>query len=68
MHSPQKVYNKLKSLDQMDVASGAQYRQLAQDILADPQVSLKWREAIAERLNQANRFLAKRNVETGDSY
>jgi hypothetical protein len=68
MHSPQKVYNKLKSLEQMDVTSGALYRQLAQEILADPKVSLKWREAIAERLNQANRFLAKRNVETGDSY
>ncbi|WNZ24548.1 hypothetical protein HJG54_17940 [Leptolyngbya sp. NK1-12] len=68
MHSPQTVYNKLKSLEQMDIASGALYRQLAQEILADPKVSLSWRQAIAERLSQANWFLAKRNVESGDSY
>jgi hypothetical protein len=68
MVSPEKVYDELKLLDQADIASGALYRQHAQEILADPKVSLSWRQAIAERLNQANRLLAILTVETGDSY
>lgn len=68
MVSPRKVYDELKFLEQADIASSAVYRQHAQEILADPEVSLSLRQAIAERLNQANRLLAMLTVETGDSY
>lgn len=66
--SPQTVYDNLNLLEQVDKVSSAQYRQMAQDILADPEVSLQWREAIAERLNQANRQLGLQTAGDGDSY
>ncbi|ABW31284.1 MULTISPECIES: hypothetical protein [Acaryochloris] len=66
--SPQTVYDNLNLLEQVDKVSSAQYRQMAQDILADPEVSLQWREAIAERLNQANRQLGLQTANDGDSY
>lgn len=66
--SPQTVYDNLNLLEQVDKVSSAQYRQMAQDILADPEVSLQWREAIAERLNQANRQLGLQTTSDGDSY
>lgn len=66
--SPQTVYDNLTLLEQVDKVSSAQYRQMAQDILADPEVSLQWREAIAERLNQANRQLGLQTANDGDSY
>jgi hypothetical protein len=36
--------------------------------LADSTVSLKWRRAIADRLNQANHDLALHTVGSEDSY
>lgn len=66
--SPQNVYDNLNLLEQVDKVSSARYRQMAQDILADPEVSLQWREAIAERLNQANRQLGLQTASDGDSY
>ncbi|MGR3277661.1 hypothetical protein HRE53_25155 [Acaryochloris sp. 'Moss Beach'] len=66
--SPQTVYDNLNLLEQVDKVSSARYRQMAQDILADPEVSLQWREAIAERLNQANRQLGLQTASDGDSY
>lgn len=68
MNSPQVVYNHLKQLEQSDVVRSAVYRQLAQEILADSRVSLSWRQAIADRLIQANHLLALGTVETEDSY
>jgi len=66
--SPQTVYDNLNLLEQVDKVRSAQYRQMAQDILADPEVSLQWREAIAERLNQANRQLGLQTATDNDSY
>ncbi|GAB4382089.1 MAG: hypothetical protein Kow00121_41770 [Elainellaceae cyanobacterium] len=66
--SPQIVYENLNLLEQVDVDKSAFYRQLAQEILADPKISLLWRQAIAERLNQANHSLAMLTVGSNDSY
>jgi hypothetical protein len=66
--SPQAVYDNLNLLEQVDNVRSACYRQMAQDVLADPQVSLQWREAIAERLNQANRQLGLQTASENDSY
>lgn len=66
--SPQTVYNNLKLLERVDAASSALYRQLAQEILADPEVSLVWRQAIADRLNQANNLLGRLAICNEDSY
>lgn len=66
--SPQSVYDNLSLLEQVDVATSALYRQLAQDVLANPDVSLTWRQAIADRLNQANHLLAMVTVGNDDSY
>ncbi len=68
MLSPQTVYENLNSLERVDVAKSAFYRQLAQEILADTQVSLSWRQAIADRLNQANHLLAMVTAGGDDSY
>jgi hypothetical protein len=56
--SPQSAYENLKLLEQVDVVTSAVYREQAQEILADPEVSPSWREAIADRLNHANHQLA----------
>jgi hypothetical protein len=66
--SPQTIYDNLSLLEQEDVVNSAMYRQLAQDVLANPDVSLSWRQAISERLNQANRLLAMLTVGKDDSY
>lgn len=66
--SPQSVYENLDLLEQVDVSQSADYREQAQEILADPEVSMTWRQAIADRLRQANLLLAKRTVMGGDSY
>lgn len=66
--SPQMVYDNLNLLEQGDIVKSAVYRQLAQEVLADPQVSLSWRQAIADRLYQANHLLAMVTVGKDDSY
>ncbi len=66
--SPQTVYDNLNLLEQVDKVRSARYREMAQEILADPDVSLQWREAIAERLNQANRQLGLQTASENDSY
>lgn len=68
MISLQTVYDNLNLLEHVDVLESALYRQRAQDILADPDISLSWRQAIAERLHQANRLLAMFTVGQDDSY
>jgi hypothetical protein len=69
MHiSPQTVYDNLTLLEQVDTTRSAFYRELAQAILADSDVCLAWREAIADRLNQANNRLAVMTVGGNDSY
>ncbi len=66
--SPQTAYDNLRLLDHVDVITSAFYRQMAQEVLADPKVSLNWRQAIADRLNRANHLLEMRTVENDDSY
>jgi hypothetical protein len=66
--SPKTVYHNLRLLDRVDIATSAFYRQLAQEVLADSEVSLVWRQAIANRLNRANRDLALLTVGSEESY
>jgi len=66
--SPQTAYKHIDELESVDTTTGATYRQEAQDVLADPAVSLNLREAIADRLNQANHVLEMQTVVSDDSY
>ena len=64
----QKLYEDLATIGQMDISAGAQCRQKAQEVLANPKISLNWRDAIAERLHEANHTLAIKTVTGDDSY
>jgi hypothetical protein len=68
--SPQTLYASLSLLDEhgIDTDVSALVRQLAQGVLANPSISLQWRQAIADRLHQANRCLQLRTLEDCDSY
>lgn len=66
--SPRSVYHNLRLLEHVNAVTSALYRQLAQEILADPKVSLVWRQAIADRLNRANHQLEMKTVNANDSY
>ncbi len=64
--SPQTTYDCLNDLDHdRNEAKNAFYRQLALDVLADTEISLDWRQAIADRLNAANTLLGM--IEVGDN-
>lgn len=62
------VYENLNHLDQVDLTTSAVYREMAQDVLADSEVNCDVREAIADRLNQANQQLINTTVSKTDSY
>jgi hypothetical protein len=64
----QKLYEDLSNIDMMDALQGAQCREQAQQVLANPKISLNWRDAIAERLHEANHTLAIKTVTGDDSY
>jgi hypothetical protein len=64
----QKLYEDLGNIDTMDTVQGAQCREKAQQVLANPKISLNWRDAIAERLHEANHTLAIKTVTGDDSY
>ncbi|WP_181016168.1 hypothetical protein [Pseudanabaena sp. BC1403] len=66
--SPETVYENLNQLDQVDLTTSAEYREMAQDVLADSGVARDVREAIADRLNQANQQLINTTVSKTDSY
>jgi hypothetical protein len=66
--SPQVAYENLKLLEQADVTNSAIYRELAQEVLANPEVSLNLQEAIADRLHQANHLLTTKSMSDDDSY
>ncbi|MEY3300366.1 MAG: hypothetical protein RLZZ597_3626 [Cyanobacteriota bacterium] len=68
MTTPKEVLSHLQHIDEVDAVQGAVYREEAQDVLADDHVSLKWRKAIADRLNQANHDLALHTVSSEESY
>ena len=65
---PRTVYHNLQRLEEGDVTESAEYRESAQEVLADPDVSLTWRQAIANRLNHANHLLEMRTAKDNDSY
>jgi hypothetical protein len=67
-NSLNKLYAKLKKLNQVDPVTSAQYREQAQEILATPSIALKIRKAIADRLNRANQQLTLKNVNNDESY
>lgn len=65
--SPQTTYDYLNELDQeRNDTKNAFYRQMALDVLADTAISLDWRQAIADRLNEANNLLGMVEVGTND--
>lgn len=66
--SPRRVYSNLRKIDRVDLATSALYRELAQDILGTPGISLAMKQAIADRLNQANRHLGMQSSGGEDSY
>jgi hypothetical protein len=68
--SPQTAYDNLARLAEadVDVTESAVYREVAQDVLADEEVSLKLRDAIADRLHQANHVLTIKAHTDDDSY
>lgn len=66
--SPRIAYHSLRLLENGTTASSAHYRELALEVLADPDVSLGWRKAIADRLNYANNLLTMVTVHDDDSY
>lgn len=68
MTTPKEVLSHLQHIEDVDTVQGAAYREEAQEVLADEQVSLKWRKAIADRLNQANHDLALHTVTSDESY
>ncbi len=65
--SIQTVYDNLELLDRVDATTSAAYRESAQELLANPEISIEWRKAISDRLNQANHELAVHST-TDDSY
>jgi len=66
--TPDEVYEHLKLLERVDTVHSAAYRQEAMEILADLDVSVDWRQAIADRLGDANHLLTLKNVDGDDSY
>jgi hypothetical protein len=66
--SLQTVYDNLEKIDRVDATTSAAYRQSAQEVLADPTISLEWRKAISDRLNQVNHELTVRAHVDDDSY
>ena len=66
--SLQTVYDNLAQIDQVDPTTSATYRQSAQEVLADPEISLEWRKAISDRLNQVNHELTVHAHVDDDSY
>jgi hypothetical protein len=51
----------------VDAETSAAYRRAAQELLANPEISLEWRKAISDRLNLANHELTVHST-TDDSY
>jgi hypothetical protein len=66
--SLQTIYKNLEQIDRVDATTSAIYRQSAQEILANPDISLEWRKAISDRLNQVNHELTVHAHVDDDSY
>jgi hypothetical protein len=66
--SLQTVYDNLEQIDRVDATTSAMYRQSAQEVLANPEISLEWRKAISDRLNLVNHELTVHAHVDDDSY
>ena len=66
--APEKVYQNLEKLDTADTAHCAEYRQDAVEVLADLEVDVETRQAIADRLGTADNLMTLKNVDAEDSY
>jgi hypothetical protein len=66
--APETVYENLNQLDQTDTVRSADYRRDAIEVLADLDVNVDVRIAIADRLDQANHLLTLKHVDAEDSY
>ena len=66
--SPRMVYDNLSHIDEGDTTRSATYRQQAIEVISDHEVSLRWRQAIADRLVHANYLLASITATPEDSY
>ncbi len=58
----------LKGLDSADPLTRAVSREKAQNIIGNPEVELETREAIADRLLEANQELTRKTVTKDESY
>jgi hypothetical protein len=67
-NSIEQLSQELLDLDQVDADKGADLRQKAQEILAEPSIDLPIREAIADSLSQGNQLLTLKTVGKEDSY
>jgi hypothetical protein len=65
---PSDLYTHLEQLDRDNPVESADYREQAQEILANPNIALKIRTAIADLLLQANQQLTLKTVGGEDSY
>jgi hypothetical protein len=58
----------LQELDRISPEEGAEIRQQAQEVLAEPSIDLPVREAIADSLGEANQLLTLKTATKDDSY
>ncbi|ASC72556.1 hypothetical protein XM38_035140 [Halomicronema hongdechloris C2206] len=68
MITPRHILSNLRHLDRGDLITSARYREQAYRVLADPRVNPAIKEAIVDRLYQADHLLALCKVETDESY
>jgi hypothetical protein len=64
----ERLSTELLELDRASTDTGADLRQQAQEVLAEPSIALPVREAIADSLSQANQLLTLKTVGREDSY
>jgi hypothetical protein len=68
LNSIEQLSQELLDLDLVDADKGADLRQKAQEILAEPSIDLPIRETIADCLSQGNQLLTLKTVGRDESY
>ncbi|MEG3435758.1 hypothetical protein V0288_01380 [Pannus brasiliensis CCIBt3594] len=64
----ERLPERLQELDRASPETGAEIRQQAQEVLAEPTIDLPLREAIADSLGEANQLLTLKTATKDDSY
>lgn len=64
----ERLPERLQELDRVPPETGADIRQQAQEVLAEPTIDLPLREAIADSLGEANQLLTLKTATKDDSY